>query len=142
MFEVVHPEPSLQASVVEAAHKYNMLTIAHATTLEDTATILDAGVDGLAHTFCDRAITADLISKYKVNNAFCIPTLTVACSFTGQDTDIAARFTNDKRVAGLVSEEQKQNMRDSLGMAAKTSKVEYAYDSVRQLKAAGVDILW
>ena len=139
---VAHPTLSLQAAVVKAAHEHNLLAVAHATTLEDTITVLEAGVDGLTHTFCDEPITANLIDKYKTNNAFCIPTLTIIGSLTGEGQQIATSFANDDRVVGLLGENERQNLRDCLSMTLPSAKVEYAYESVRQLKAAGIDILW
>ena len=139
---IVHPSASLQASVVKAAHAHNMLTVAHATTLEDTVTVLEAGVDGLAHTFCDEPITGELIEKYKKNNAFCVPTLAVIGSLTGEGQQLGTAFSKDMRVVDLLDEEAKENLRNVIHIAAPTSKVEYAYDSVRQLKAAGIPILW
>lgn len=140
--EAIHPSASLQASVVEAAHKHNLLTVAHATSLQDTITVLEAGVDGLAHTFFDEPITAQVIEKYRTNKAFCIPTLTIIGSLTGEGQQLAIDLANDKRASDLLGEQEKQELRDCLNLAAPTSKVAYAYDSVRQLKAAGIDILW
>ena len=139
---VVYPSSSLQAAVVDAAHKRNLLAVAHATSLADTITILKAGVDGLAHTFYDEPVTAELIELYKTKKAFCIPTLTVIGTMTGEVQELATAFADDERASGLISEKEKQKMRQCLSVAAPTSNIEYAYDSVRQLKAAGIDILW
>ena len=138
----VKPSLFLQASVIKAAHKHDVLTVAHATSVEDTIAILEAGVDGLAHTIFDEPINEQLIEQYKKSNAFCIPTLTVIGSLTGEGQEQTIAFANDERVSGILGESAKQNLCECTNFAAPMSRVEYAFDSVRQLKKAGVDILW
>ena len=136
------PSIELQTAVVKAAHDHGLITAAHALTLQDTLAVLEAGVDGLAHTFSDVPPTRELIEAYKANNTFCIPTLAVHGSITGEGGPIAASFANDPRAVGKIADTEKANMCACLHFAAQTCKVENAYESVRQLKAAGIDILW
>lgn len=63
------PSVSLQKAVIDAAHANGLVAVAHATCLKDTVEILQAGVDGLTHTFCDQPPTKELIEAYKKNNA-------------------------------------------------------------------------
>ena len=135
------PSIELQTAVIKAAHKHGLLTAAHALTLEDTLAILGAGVDGLAHTFFDAPPTPELIQAYKVNNAFCIPTLSVHGSVTGEGAPIAASFANDPRAQGKIDDAGIATMCACIHIGAQAGKVENAYESVRQLKAAGIDIL-
>lgn len=136
------PSIELQTAVVKAAHGHGLITAAHALTLGDTLAILGAGVDGLAHTFSDMPPTRELVEAYKAQNAFCIPTLLVHGSLTGEGASIAASFANDHRAAGKIADPEKASMCDCMHIGAQTCKVENAYESVRQLKAAGIDILW
>lgn len=136
------PSIELQTALVKAAHGHGLITAAHAVTLQDTLAILEAGVDGLAHTFSDVPPTPELIGAYKANNTFCIPTLIVHGSITGEGGPIAASFANDPRAVGKIADTEKANMCACLHFGAQTCKVENAYESVRQLKAAGIDILW
>ena len=136
------PSIELQTAVVEAAHNHGLMAVAHAMTLEDTLAILGTGVDGLAHTISDLPPTRELIDAYKANNSFLIPTLGVHCSATGEGGPIAASFANDPRVEGKIADDGKAVLCGCLKFAAQTCKVENAYESVRQLKAAGIDVLW
>lgn len=51
-------------------------------------------------------------------------------------------YAHDPRVQQLLGEAEKHRLCMCMGMANETSKAAYAYDSVRQLKAAGIDIVW
>ena len=136
------PTQSLQASVVFSAHQHGLIAVAHALCLSDTIDILSAGVDGLTHTFYDEPPAPELVAAYKKNNAFCIPTLACIGSLTIEEKDLTKKFAEDERVAKRLTEEGKDNLCRCLGFTTPSSKAEYAYESVRQLKAAGVDILW
>lgn len=136
------PSIELQTAVVKTAHSHGSLTAAHAMRLEDTLAILKAGVDGLAHRILDKLPTPEFIEAYKANNTFCIPTLLVHGSMTGEGAPIAASFVNDPRAVGKIADNEKASMCECMHFGAQTCKVENTYESVRQLKAAGIDILW
>ena len=136
------PSIELQTAIIKAAHSHGLITAAHSLVLDDTIAILGAGVDGLAHTFSDKPPTEELIEAYKANNSFLIPTLIVHGSITGDGAPVAASFANDPRAQGKIADAEKTTMCRCLEFAKETSKVEYAYEGVRQLKAAGIDILW
>ncbi len=136
------PSHSLQSAVVKAAHEHSLLAVAHALCLEDTLAILKTGVDGMMHTFADQPPTEELVEAYKKNGAFCVPTFGALASATTEGKALQQLFAHDPRVAGLIAEPQRENMCHCMEFAAKTSKMENAYESVRQLKAAGIDILW
>lgn len=42
----------------------------------------------------------------------------------------------------MIDDHEKVDMSRCIDMCAKGSSVNYAYESVRQLKAAGIDIVW
>ena len=140
--EIPHPAESLQSAVVKAAKDRGFTVVAHATSMDDTLAVLRAGVDGLTHTFYDQPITPEVIAAYKKNNAWCNPTLATMGSLTTEGKDIAESFANDERVAGLIDQPGKDVMCRCMHLKAPSSKLEFAYDSVRHLKAAGIDIIW
>lgn len=51
-------------------------------------------------------------------------------------------YAHDARVQFVLGAEEKHRMCLCMSMATEDCRVEYAYESVRQLKAAGVDIVW
>ncbi|EMD86496.1 hypothetical protein COCC4DRAFT_193933 [Bipolaris maydis ATCC 48331] len=135
-----YPSLSLQRTIVTEAHARGYLTVAHATCLKDTLDVLTAGVNGLTHTFCDQPPTQELIDAYKKNNAWVNPTLATMGSLTAEGVDLQHRFAHDPRVKGLIGEDRVGNMCRCMGFADK-GKVEFAYQGVKALKDAGIDIL-
>lgn len=136
------PSMELQKAVVQAAHDAGKVAVAHALALRDTLLVLEAGVDGLTHTFCDLAPTEEVIEAYKRQGAWCNPTLVTIGSLTGEGAQLSDDFASDPRVQGLMGDRERAAMRKCMCMAAESSKLEYAYESVRRLKNAGVDIVW
>lgn len=61
-------------------------------------------------------------------------------SLTAEGVDLQHRFAHDLRVKGLIGEDRVGNMCRCMGFADK-GKVEFAYQGVRALKDAGIDIL-
>lgn len=134
------PALDLQAGVVKAAHKHGLLTVAHATNLRKTMLVLEAGVDGLAHQFFDKPHTSQLIAAYKKQGAFVIPTLTAVNSMLGLRS--SNEFAEDPRAVSRLAEISKACLCDHMSIALPYCNVQYAYDCVRSLKSAGVDIVW
>lgn len=141
-WSLAKPSVDLQRTIVEEANKKGYFTVAHATSLQDTLEVLEAGVNGLTHTICDQPPTQELIDAYKKNNAWLNPTLATMGSLTGEGIERQKRFAHDPRVKELIGEAEVNNLCNCMGFAAQTSKVEYAYESVRALRKAGIDIVW
>ena len=136
------PSIELQTAIIKAAHSRGLITAAHSLLLDDTLAILGAGVDGMTHTFSDKPPNQELIEAYKANSSFLIPTLAIHGSLTGEGAPIAASFASDPRAQGRIIDAEKTSMCKCLEIAKGRGRVENAYESVRQLKAAGIDILW
>jgi imidazolonepropionase-like amidohydrolase len=137
-----YPTVDLQRTIVEEAKKRGYLTVAHALSLQDTLDVLEAGVDGLTHTFCDQPPTQEVIDAYKKNNAWLNPTLAAIGSLTTEGKDLQHKFAHDPRVSGLIDDDRVGNMCQCMAFGVDHSRVEYAYESVKVLRDAGVDILW
>ena len=140
--QFTYPTEELQRTIVDAAHARGYLTVAHATSLEDTITVLKAGVDGLTHTLYDQPPTPELIEAYKKNNAWLNPTLTAMGSLTKEGQSLQEKYAHDPRGNGLIGEAERERKCQCMAFTTPTSKVEYAYESVRQLRKAGIDIIW
>ena len=137
------PSIELQKSVIDAAHKAGLKVVAHSTCLEDTVEILEAGVDGMTHTFLDQPPNDRLIAAYKKNNAHCNPTLGAMGSGTTEGQKTQEKFAHDPRVKHLIAEPQREQMCMCMAFAKQAGATfENAFESVRQLKKAGIDILW
>lgn len=135
------PSPELQAAVVTAAHKHGLVALAHALSQRETILALEAGVDGLAHCFCDEAPSQELVAAYKKNNSFLIPTLVIAASLTGEENE-SAKQHNEHHLTGKLLDEEKRTCFCKRAMMGKpTCKVEHSYQAVRLLKENGLDIV-
>lgn len=133
--------PELQRAVTHAAHELGMTVVGHALSVDNTTIVLEAGADGLAHTICDQSLTDSLLGLYKKTRAFVIPTLSVISSACSEENDLRLRIADAAFNKGIIDSATRDVMRQTMPLAASTSKSEFAYDSVRQLKKAGIDIL-
>lgn len=80
--------PDTVAALVEAAHAAGLRAIAHAMTARDTAIALDAGVDGLAHVYCDARLddpaAQRLAARIATQGVFVVSTLVYFEAVTAQ----------------------------------------------------------
>lgn len=131
----------LQASLTDAAHSLGLIAVAHALSLENTSTVLKAGVDGLTHTFFDQHPTEDVIRLHKTADVFVVPTLSIISSLTDEEHEIRREFAAIAEKKGLCDESSRSLLLQTVSASAPESKLEYAYETVRALHAAGVDIV-
>jgi imidazolonepropionase-like amidohydrolase len=130
----------LQTAVIEAAHKHGLLALAHATNLDETLLVLKAGVDALTHSFSDKLPTPELTEAFKRNNAFLIPTLAVVSSLTGEEQELRDKFAA-KATPEQLTDPVKKNMVACLKLRVEDATIKNAYAQIKQLKAAGIDIV-
>jgi imidazolonepropionase-like amidohydrolase len=130
----------LQTAVTKAAHSHGLLAIAHATSLEDTLLVLRAGVDALMHTFADLPPTDELVEAYRKSNAFLVPTLVVVASLTGEEQELRERFAA-KATPQQLTPHVKENMCKCLGLGVPGATVKNSYETIKKLRAAGIDIV-
>lgn len=71
----------------------------------------------------------------------CNPTLVAVGSLTTEGQQEQERYAHDPRVTKFMNSQGKQNLCRCMALANDNSKVEYAYQSVRELKAVGIDII-
>jgi hypothetical protein len=137
----IKPSLSLQTALVKASHASGLKVVAHSLALSDTLEILSCGVDGMTHTFCDAPPTDELVEAYKKNNAWVSPTLAIIGSLTTEGKEVAERFAHDERVEKLLDAGAAERMCTCARMCEGKGRVEYAYESVRMLKKAGIDVI-
>jgi hypothetical protein len=135
MLPIPAPSIEVQRAVVEAAHKHNMLAIAHAISERDTLRMLEVGVDGLAHG-CIDALSPELIEAFRKYKPFVVPTLVVHASTTGEEQDSRERFAR-----GLTKSEQ-EHMCSCLNISRQGLSMQTTSANIRVLKAAGIEIVW
>jgi imidazolonepropionase-like amidohydrolase len=67
--------PAIYRAIIDEAHLQHLHVIAHEAYLGDAKALVDAGVDGLAHSIQDQMVDNELISAMKARRVFLIPTL-------------------------------------------------------------------
>ncbi len=68
--------PELYRAIIEEAHKANLRVMAHLFYLQDAKKLVEAGLDGMAHSIRDREVDDALIKTLKEKKTFAVPTLT------------------------------------------------------------------
>ncbi|QDS77108.1 hypothetical protein FKW77_000857 [Venturia effusa] len=139
--EFTKPSLGLQKTIIRLAHEARKITLAHALAMNDHIEILHCGIDGLAHAFYDRAPTKELIAAYEKNNAFLNPTLAAIGSLTTEGKELAEKYAHDPRAVKKLGDVERNRMCQCMSFKKEGSSVEHAYEAVRQLKDAGIDIL-
>lgn len=129
---------SVLRKAVEEAHKLGKIVIAHVLTAEAAKTAVEIGVDGLAHLFIDRPDwTKKLIESIASKGIFVTPCLVLNSSIIGNS---ACHVAHDHRVEQKLSDDWKMTMCSCFNTFPQGS-MEDNFNNVKDLKAAGVDIL-
>src|SRR5579872_1926918 len=68
-------QPPMYRALIDEAHKQHLRVIAHEYALEDAKGLVDAGVDGFAHSIRDKPVDGDLIKAMKAHGTFLIPSI-------------------------------------------------------------------
>lgn len=133
---------AVERLIIEEAHQSNLTVLAHAFTLDDTLEVLSQGVDGTAHAVLDKPPTKALIEAFQKSGAFCIPTLAVIGSNTEEGLKMQKKYAHDSRAQGLLAKGGEERMCQCLAMTKRSDgSLRYAFDTVRSLKEAKIDIL-
>ncbi|WP_082489340.1 amidohydrolase family protein [Dyadobacter sp. Leaf189] len=70
-------KPEIYKAIISEAHKRNIRVAAHLFYAEDASTLVDAGLDIIAHSIRDKEVDQPLLTKMKQKNVIYIPTLTL-----------------------------------------------------------------
>ena len=68
--------PELYRAIIQEAHKQKLRVMAHLFYLEDANGLVEAGLDGMAHSVRDREIDEAFLKTLKAKKVFAVPTLT------------------------------------------------------------------
>jgi imidazolonepropionase-like amidohydrolase len=74
-------QPEIYRAVIEEAHKHHLRVAAHVYYLADAKSLVNDGVDVLAHSVRDKPVDQELIAEMKRRRVWYIPTFTVDESF-------------------------------------------------------------
>lgn len=133
----------LRREIIRQAHDAGLKVVAHAMSHALTCAVLREGIDGLAHTFLDKAPDETFVDLYRANGAHCNPTLTLLGSVTAEGQALREAFAHEPLAAKLgIGEDLQAKCACSLSIAnvSKTS-IENAYASARALHKGGVPLV-
>jgi imidazolonepropionase-like amidohydrolase len=68
-------KPEIYRAIIDEAHRHHLRVMAHVFYLADAQSLVDAGVDGLAHSVRDQPVNSKLIEAMKARGVFLVPTL-------------------------------------------------------------------
>lgn len=68
-------KPEIYRAIIDEAHRHHLRVMAHVFYLADAQSLVDAGVDGLAHSIRDQPVDSKLIQAMKARGVFLVPTL-------------------------------------------------------------------
>ena len=141
-FPVPHLDQQTVRAVIEAAHRGDRLAVVHITAQRRGVEALQAGADGLAHTYFDRMADGALARLAADRGAFVIPTTAIVDSQglleTVADPRLAAYLSAADRAA---LDALRRRLRDPEQMARSTVGRRNLWSSVQALKTHGVTIL-
>lgn len=135
--------PTLSAqtlkAVVEAAHRRGKQVVAHVGNAAEAQEAIDAGVDGLAHTFFDAPASPAFVQDVVRRHAFVVPTLTVLRGVC--DRDAGADLLSDPKVAPYLTLSDRGQLQQRFPARCVRGGTEVAKGTVRALAQAGVPLL-
>jgi imidazolonepropionase-like amidohydrolase len=138
------PIPTLSkeelAAVVKAAHNRHKLVVVHIGSEAGAIDVIEAGADGLAHTFEDAPPTAEFVKLAKKHHTFVIPTLSVNESVAG--TASGESLISDEHLGPYIDSQSVANLKKGFRRHP-GDKLDFAnaLASVTALHKAGVPIL-
>ena len=138
-FKLPTLSPQEVTAVVAAAHARKVMAVAHVHTLETAEIALDAGIDGLVHLFFDVPPPPDFGRQVAEKGTFVVPTLAVIESIAG--TPAGKTLRDDPRLAPWLTAGERQGLGGTFGALVPAEGLDYARQTVAQLRAAGVPIL-
>ena len=126
------------AALIDAAHRRGKLAVVHISTAERARQAIEDGADGLVHLFTDKAPDPGFARLAAKKKAFVVPTLTVLESTNG--TPSGKSLAEDSRLKPYLNKDEVANLQRAFP-ARTEGGMQVAFNTVRQLKAAGVLIL-
>ena len=133
-------KPTMKA-VVDAAHARKKMAVVHIGDLAGARDAIQVGANGLVHLFVDSMPDAGFAKLVAGRKAFVIPTLSVLESISWGDG--GKLIAKDPKLAPYIPAANVQTLQQTFPKRAGSPprELRFAFETVRQLRAAGVPIL-
>jgi len=130
--------PGMMAAAVQAAHDRGKIAVAHVTSRDGARDALEAGVDGLAHVFCDELPDEDFSRKAAERGMFLIATLTtLQGAYEGPS---GAGLATDERFIPYLHDSALESLQ-APHYKLEIGSLGNGMEAVRRLHEAGVSVL-
>jgi imidazolonepropionase-like amidohydrolase len=131
------------SALVEAAHAFNMLAIAHVESLDDANVALSAGVDGLAHVWRRGGPSPEVARRLAARGVFVTATLDIP---DGRLPERRAALLADPRFQSILTDPIRAHVSRSvasttIGADGLRANIDAQMAAVRGLHQAGVSLL-
>jgi imidazolonepropionase-like amidohydrolase len=140
-------EPAVYEALIKEAHQQGVKVAAHVYYLEDARSLVNAGVDLLAHSIRDKEVDAALITAMKEKGTFYIPTLSLDeynFIYAGQPEWVNDPFFIRSLEPGvwemITSDAYRQQQQQDKNREKKMRAFMTAVVNLRKLDSAGVKI--
>lgn len=139
--------PEIYKAVIEEAHRNKIPVAAHIYTLADAKSLVNAGVDVIAHSVRDTTVDAELIRAMKQHGTYYLPTLTVDESFFAfaDHPELASdpfleNAVSPEVLAMLRGADYRKNVEQNAGTARHRQDFANAQHNLKLLHDAGVKV--
>lgn len=140
-------QPAVYEAIIKEAHQHKIKVAAHVYFLDDARSLVNAGVDLLAHSIRDREVDAALITAMKEKGTYYIPTLSLdeyQFIYAGQPEWVNDPFFINSLEPGvlnmLTSDAYRQQQQEDKARGKKMRAFMTAVTNLRKLDSAGVKI--
>jgi imidazolonepropionase-like amidohydrolase len=139
--------PPISTSIIQEAHRHNVLAAAHLYYVSDAHTLVDAGLDVIAHSIRDREVDDALLQKMKQKDVIYVPTLTLdqyAFSYGERPQwvdDPFFRASLDHGVFEMItSEKYQENIKNSPSYNRNFKSLKTALINLKRIADAGITV--
>ncbi len=127
-------------ALIDAAKKYNKLAVVHISDYQSAKEAVQAGADGLVHSFGDKEVDESLIAQMKAKRVFIIPTLTMLSSLSGIKNN--SFIVEESTLSTVVSKSQINQLTQTIDASFQNNDaLEIAKENVAKMHSAGIKIL-
>jgi len=136
--------PAITQAIIEQAHLHHLRAVAHVFYLEDARTLVNQGVDALAHSVRDKPVDDAFINSMKAHETWQLAaTLSREASFTYAklpflNDPFFTRALDDSTVQALTSSQYVQGRANAPNFGRYPAVLETALQNTRREAAAGV----
>jgi imidazolonepropionase-like amidohydrolase len=126
-------------AAIKTAHDHNKIAVVHVSTEADAMRALEAGADGLAHSFFDKPASDEFVKLAREKKAFVIATLSVNATMAG--SAVNRTLSADADLKPFLVSPQVSQLAGTFGMLSVPPALANSTETVRKLHAAGVAVL-